>query len=168
MSESEDRRVRILRERAERLAAHGDRGGTRKVHLEIAIVSVGDERFGIPASGLREISALPSLTRLPGLPAWIRGITHARGELVSVVDLARWFEVKTDREPAFMVLLKAESGMLGLTVEEVLGFRPLHTDELGGADRAEQADRPISAVTNDLIAILDLDRLLGSEDLLVG
>ena len=164
MSDLEHRR-RVLGERARKLADRAAKESGRAIRTQAAVVSVGSERFAFPSAAVREIVAMPKPTRLPGLPPFILGIAHCRGELVSVVDLARWFGVTTDGTPRFLLLLRAPAGLVGVTAEQVLGFRAVHEDELSPPDDA--SDRPVAAITKDLTALIDVDRLVADDDLLV-
>lgn len=161
------RTLAILKRRAERLAQANEDEQHREVVAEIALVAVGKERFGFPATELSGIVSAPEITRLRGLPSWMPGIAQVRGEVISVVDLLRWFDVEHDEEPATLVLTDLGPRSLGLLVSEVLGFRTVYSDELTQDYSGSQSDRPVWAMTNDLVAILDMQRLLASEALIV-
>lgn len=167
MTTASERRSRVLRERAERLARAVGAGRATEGGFEIALVAVGQETFGIPVSGLREITPLPKVARLPGLPPYMLGVTQVRGELVCVTDLGRWFGIPTPGVAHYLVLLDGPRGPLGFTVERVLGFREVHESELGEPGEGEESLRPVRGMTRDLVGILDLERLLESPDLIV-
>ncbi|MBI5493811.1 MAG: chemotaxis protein CheW [Deltaproteobacteria bacterium] len=156
----------ILQRRQERLARRGTGNVVRRVADRVAVVSVGGERFGIPAQGTLEIIPMPPVTRLPRMSAWMRGMTQIRGELVAVVDLASWFGMARSAERGCLVLVEGSAGALGLGVERVLGFRDVYADELPAAPPERVDNRPIQAVTHDLMAILDLRALLNHADLI--
>src|SRR5262245_64454713 len=66
----------------------------------------------------REVALPPPVTRLPNLPAWIRGLTNVRGTLIPVVDLAVAFGV--ERETAlqgYLLVMGAGDDALGLLVD---------------------------------------------------
>jgi len=46
---------------------------------------------------LQEIGYLPTITPLPNLPAWIKGIIQIRGEILSVVDFEALFGLGKER-----------------------------------------------------------------------
>jgi len=51
-------------------------------------VSLGEARFGIPVSRVKEIIECDAITPLPMAPAAVRGTINLRGRVVPVVDLA--------------------------------------------------------------------------------
>lgn len=158
-------RARVLRERAKKIAERSGHGATREVHAQAVIVSVGAELFAIPSNGARELLPMPHVTRLPGMPRWVRGIAYCRGEIVSAIDLGAWFGIATRGEARYLALLRGPEGFLGLGVEEVMGFRTLYADEITAGDTGSH--RPIAGITKDLVALLDITKLLGSEDVRV-
>lgn len=159
----------VLAERAERLARGGAGADERKLAYQIALLAVGSERFGIPASGLREIVAAPPVAALPGLPAYLQGVSQIRGDLICIVDLAKLMDIEGVETTNALAIVEGAQGAIGLLADEVLGFRDVHSDELAegfvGASRAD--NRPVEAMTKDLVAIIDLERLLESGQLVV-
>jgi len=159
-----------LERRARQLAAVPEKQGDRRVAATVAVVAVGEERFGIPVEGLRGILKAPAIARLPGMPEWLPGIVQVRGELMSALDLGRWFQVAGGAEPAYLAVVEGSRGALGLLVESVEGFREVGEEEIAqkltAAPRA--AGRPIRATTRDLVTLLDIERLLESPQIVVG
>jgi purine-binding chemotaxis protein CheW len=64
-------------------------GGVGMGHTDKYLtVSLGDARFGIPVSRVKEIIECDAITPLPMAPAAVRGTINLRGRVVPVVDLA--------------------------------------------------------------------------------
>lgn len=164
MSDAE-RLQKVLQERARKLAARSSELVERKVHATTAIVVVGSESFAIPSEFVRGIVPLVEAMRLPGLPAHLLGIVHFRGELISVVDLGLYLGARGATRPRFLVVVRGGPGLIGLGVEEVLEFRALHEDEVEA--NAHAGNRPLRAVTRDLVQVLDIPRLVSDEALVV-
>jgi chemotaxis signal transduction protein len=173
----EPKREQVLRARAERLARVERRGEAGEVAAQVAVIAVGDERFGVPAERIRELVNVPAIAGLPGLPGWLPGIAQIRGELVSVVDLARLFgivaeksaEKSADEAPGCLVVVECAAGPLGLLASCNLGFRVVRSTEIaaGFSQSTSRDERPVRFVTRDLCAVLDLERLAADERLVV-
>jgi chemotaxis signal transduction protein len=144
--------------RANRLAQIRKDEQRRKVAHRVAVVQCGGEHFGLPVDGLREIVETPAICTLPGLPVWMPGLSHVRGELLPVMDLRRWLGMEDNKELSCMAVLEGEAGPVGLLVSSVAGFREILADEL--SDVVSPSDRAIAAMTRDLVAILDIQQLL--------
>jgi chemotaxis signal transduction protein len=170
MSQDNDTRYEeILARRAEILARTTSDEQERQVELTAALVAIGSERFAIPVGKLREIIKAPPIAVLPELPPWMPGIVQIRGELISVVDIARWFGLATGSQPELLAVIEGPEGPLGLLVDAVLGFRDIYSDEIATSfSRDETAvGRPIRAITRSLIALVDVERLLLSNQIIV-
>jgi len=161
------REIEILRSRAARLAADRRDDRERRAVEQIAVVEVGRERYGLPARGLRGIMPAPVITPLRGLPAWMPGLAQVRGEVISVVHLARWFGDEHDADASHLAVLEGEPGRIGALVGRVLGFRAIYADELAEERQVARNERPVASVTNDLISVLDLDRLFDADGIRV-
>ncbi|MGZ4619950.1 MAG: chemotaxis protein CheW [Frankiaceae bacterium] len=59
-----------------------------KATRALILVTVGGTRLGVPLASVAEVTRLPPVTRVPGLPHWVRGLVNLRGRLVAVLDVA--------------------------------------------------------------------------------
>jgi len=57
--------------------------------------SLGGEMFGVGILNVKEIIEYGSLTEIPMMPAFIRGVINLRGSVVPVIDLSARFGGKT-------------------------------------------------------------------------
>jgi len=53
---------------------------------EVVLVRLGGCRYALPMSAVAEVGRPPSLTRVPGLPAWVAGVANWRGRVLAVLD----------------------------------------------------------------------------------
>lgn len=61
--------------------------------LELLLFSLrGKPRFGINVLKVKEVIACPSLTQLPDAHPAVRGVSHLRGEPMTVIDLSHAIE----------------------------------------------------------------------------
>lgn len=51
------------------------------------VVRLAGERFALPAETLAEVARIPPLTRVPGVPGFVRGVANHRGRVLAVLDL---------------------------------------------------------------------------------
>jgi purine-binding chemotaxis protein CheW len=160
----------ILARRARALARPDATAVEQDVVAAIILVRVGKDRLGLPAHGMQGVYEDVRITPVMGTPPWIAGVAQVRGELLSVVHLSRWLGQSATAERPVVAVLSGERGSLGILVDEVLGSRDLAPGEISDllTRQAERDKRPISAVTNDLVAVLDLERFFAEPDLVVG
>src|ERR1041385_7915101 len=51
------------------------------------------DKYGMEYSCVREIYPLKEFTSIPGLPAFVLGVINLRGQILSVLDLKKFFEL---------------------------------------------------------------------------
>jgi chemotaxis signal transduction protein len=168
MSQGPDKQS-VLRERAQKLKARRVDAPQRELFERIVTIEVGRERFGLPLSRLREITRATPISPLPNLPACMLGICALRGELLSVLDLAELRGSGRTGSSPFFALVESRERMVALTFNALLEMRDVFRDDLvGGVPAAELARAFARAITHDGVNLLDVDRLLASELVLVG
>ena len=94
------------------------------------------DAYALSLVQVREIIACGALTRIPGVPAWIRGVLNLRGAVLPVIDLASKFglapsaitrtscvivvEVRIGEEPMVMgVMADSVNQVLELSAEDI-------------------------------------------------
>jgi len=72
-----------------------------------------------------EIIPIPHISRVPGVKAWLRGISNLRGTVISIVDLREFFGGKRSSllSSSRVVVVHVEEWHYGLLVDEVIGMR---------------------------------------------
>jgi purine-binding chemotaxis protein CheW len=128
------------------------------------------EWYALPVYQLVEVLAPPKITRVPSIPDHILGVMNFRGEVLSVLDVKRFFglpesECKTDQ--AIIVVEEGEV-RTGLLVDEIGDLVSLTSKHL--------SEEPILAGTSQrafflgaahwgeiLLSVIDLDGILQSE-----
>ncbi|MGQ0703020.1 MAG: chemotaxis protein CheW [Gemmatimonadales bacterium] len=85
----------------------------------VVICRTGAERIAIPVTLVREVVALPLLTRIPGAPGAVRGLANVQGVLVTVLNGAALAGLDDAGAGEWLVVLTARQGHVGLAVDEV-------------------------------------------------
>jgi chemotaxis signal transduction protein len=77
------------------------------------------ERFALPVTLVREVVALPPLSRIPGSIPRVRGLANVHGTLVTVLGAPTLPDVPEEGPVNLLVVLSLEGGQVGFAVEEV-------------------------------------------------
>src|SRR5690349_17692255 len=87
---------------------------------------VADEEFGVSILEAREITQYTTVTKVPAMPAAIRGVINLRGRVVPVIDLALRFELGPQPVTPWTCVLIVDAaayshgtGLIGLIVDRV-------------------------------------------------
>ena len=169
---SPDQVRRILEERARALARPPD-GHADGDAVELVVLAVGAERYGIDVRLIREVRPLAGLAPVPGTPGFWSGLVNLRGSLCPVLSLRRYLRTAgkeadgPDRGVLVVVTAPFTAALLVDAAVEVRRCAPGELQPLGGAtgDRTHSA---IQAVTGDLLQVLDPGALLADPALVVG
>jgi purine-binding chemotaxis protein CheW len=87
------------------------------------VVRYGRARFALPLPNVRDALRPLPLTPLPGAPEWVAGVCNVRGDIVTAVDLAAFFELGDGAQPRGLVIATAGELVFGLLVDEIVGIR---------------------------------------------
>jgi two-component system chemotaxis response regulator CheV len=98
--------------------------GTNK--LEILLFTLGldqrsnrRENFGINVFKVREVMRTPEITQAPEMPDAVEGMVSLRGNLIPVIDLAKYVGVQTNSRPEIMIVSEYNGHTQGFLVEAV-------------------------------------------------
>src|ERR1700753_305432 len=100
----------------------------------VALRRAGD-LYLVAREETREVLGVPpSMTRVPGAKAWIKGLANIRGQLLPIVDLRLFLGsgMTTLGRNTRIVVVNHREIPAGLLVDEVLGFRRFAEGEFSG------------------------------------
>jgi purine-binding chemotaxis protein CheW len=83
----------LLKKRAQALALQENDETGQQECIEIIVFRLAYETYGIETAFVREVYPLKDMTTLPGTPSFVMGIINVRGQIVSVVDLKKFFNL---------------------------------------------------------------------------
>jgi len=164
----EDPVRRTLRKRAEALSrkTRREEAPTR----QLLTFSLGDEWYGVDTTRVRTIVGTPRVVPVPCAPNYVQGIMNLRGEILTVINLKRFFGLEDHqsvRSPRAIVVEDngLQAAFIVDTVYDVIELpersieRPLSTIEKIRADYIEGEAR----IGDRLLGILKLQTTLNPE-----
>ncbi|MBN2525959.1 MAG: chemotaxis protein CheW [Deltaproteobacteria bacterium] len=160
----------ILAQRAARYADVVRQSETANVIAEIVVTSVGDEKLGFPVQSLSNIIKTPNIAALPSMPSLLKGIVQYRGEIFSVVDIAKWFGVSGKSMGKHLATLDTARGKLGILIDDVLHFRTVSVGDVAAhlENGTTRTGHPIQFTTRDAVMVLDIEELIKRDELQVN
>ncbi len=132
---------------------------------------IGGYELLVPIGEVLEIVTLTSLTRVPGVKPWVRGVANVRGTLIPVMDM-RMFLYGQDVQHGIsssqnirVIMVDYSGHPVGLSVAAVLGIRHYWKDEQ--VDEISEQNQGIAHYVyssyrrgEELMGIFDISRLL--------
>jgi chemotaxis signal transduction protein len=156
----------VLKERARKLAARELETVSQDTFAEIIVVQRSGVKLGAPIHNAKEVRSV-ELSRVPGATSIVCGVFQIRGRTCGLVDLGSYFgkpEPLAHQSRVLVAVLETSAGEIGVLIDEVLGPRTVLVEEIDGG-LGESALGFVSAVTHDVVHILDLDRLVSTREL---
>jgi purine-binding chemotaxis protein CheW len=121
---------------------------------------VGATTYGCGLAEAREIVALRPMTRLPGSPAYVRGLINMRGTIVTVLDLGvRLDSQRRSSEEGSILLVRHRDRVVGVIVDEVVDVRAVDVDR-DGSSESGGIIHGVATLDDGAVVILDLDVLI--------
>ena len=82
---------------------------------------MADEYYGFETKYMKEVFQIEHITPLPSTPKWLLGIINARGEIISVVDLRYFFDLKIENagEAGKVIILQSDNMVFGILIEGI-------------------------------------------------
>ena len=150
----------VLEDRARRAARAPEPEVTAET-VDVVVVVLDRERYGIETARVVEIQHLGAVAPVPGLPSLWMGLVNIRSQLVPLLDLGAcvgltaFADRGTGRTAGGqVVLVEAGAVRAGLLVDEVLEVQRLRVTSTASERNLTQG------LTADLLAVLDLEALL--------
>ena len=137
------------------------------------LFTIAAAHYAVAEAFVTELERVPRITPVPGVPAWLSGVTNLRGDIVSVIDMRHYLGMAPHRPATarlLVVRLVDEPFATGLIVDAVGRIVTLKADDVKPpASPLEGRLAPfltgVCGVGERLVAVLDLDRLLRSPDI---
>jgi purine-binding chemotaxis protein CheW len=167
---SPEEKKRILRERAELLA----REKKEKVDadsLEVVAFLLANERYGLESRYIREVYPLKDYTPLPGVPPFVLGLVNVRGQILSVVDIKKFFDMPDTgiSDLNKVIIIKDYAMEFGILADAILGVHTIAVSSIGPPLPTLTGIREefLKGVTGDRMVILDAARILADKNIVI-
>lgn len=117
--------------------------------VKAAIISLGDELYGLDVQYIFDIRVLERITFVPRVPAWVLGVVNWRGRILSVIDLRRFLglpankgvETRTNTAQHLLVLQAGEMEV-GIQADEVFLIDSIPVSKIDTSDGVIRAIKP--------------------------
>jgi purine-binding chemotaxis protein CheW len=150
------------------MAAPSPRPGADALHL--VCFSLHDQEYGVAIADVKETLALRPIVRMFLTPDWLAGLMNLRGDVVAVLDLARFLGMPATitGDDGRVVVLRHKTLVAGVLVDRMAEVRVVPRDRLAPVPATVPAEtasimRGIAAVEDGAVRVLDVTALFESE-----
>jgi purine-binding chemotaxis protein CheW len=161
---------RILKSRARELAREPAEAEAPEA-LEVVEFLLAHERYAVESRHVREVHPLESIAPLPCTPAFVLGVINLRGEIISVIDIKKFFDLPekglTDLNK--VIVLHSEKMLFGILADGMLGVRRVPVAEIQPSlpTLTGVREKYLLGVTPERTILLDGEKILSDEKIIV-
>ena len=135
--------------------------------LEIMEFTVGGELFGINIAKIREIMRAQETKRMPNSHNFVEGIFKQRGEVITVIDLAKCLNIERSENKSHDIFILTHFNKLNFAfrVESVVGIDRVSWEDIKKPDTViysgeDSVATAIAEYKDRLITILDFEKII--------
>lgn len=138
---------------------------------QLVVFVMENEEFACSIQNVREVLKMIKVTPLPRSLDFVEGVINMRGEVLPVIDLRKRFGLpeaeRTDESR--IIIVEVEERMVGLIVDSVSEVISLDNKQIQEAPNQVAGGKTdlitgVGKVDDRMLIILDLDRILTSEE----
>jgi len=137
---------------------------------------LADEEYGLEIIKVQEIIGLMPITKVPRVPAYMRGVINLRGRIIPTIDLRSKFGLDavadTDKTCIIVVEVMSSKGKVnvGIIVDQVAEVLDVAANEIDHAPEFGTALRTdfilgVGIVKGAVKILLDIDKVLTTEEI---
>lgn len=134
--------------------------------------NIGEESYGIEIKYVTEIIGMQSITQVPEVPNYIKGIINLRGKIIPVIDIRLRFkkEAKEYNDRTCIIVIDIEELSIGLIVDSVAEVLNIPDEDIEVPPQFNQGSgnrfiKNIGKTGDEVKLLLDCKKILTDEDI---
>jgi purine-binding chemotaxis protein CheW len=142
--------------------------------VKLVTFRVGEDLFAADVFSVERVLRYVTPATVPDVPAWVEGVMEHRGHIIPVIDMRRRLELPSvpPTVETRMLVLATKDGRIAAIVDAVTEVASLPAASMSPPPplfrgMAAQFIRGIAKVGEQLVVVLEVERVLTSEDRIV-
>ncbi len=124
--------------------------------------------YTVPILKVQEIIKLPQITKMPGVPYYIEGVTNLRDKVIPIVNLKRILGIPEEKNGSKVIVVSSGKITFGALVDDITGVINIDETTVEPAEEFMQYGQNqvegVARLDDRLIVLLDTKKLIPSED----
>jgi len=133
--------------------------------IQYIVIRLGEEQFGIDIRYIDNIVRMQHITRVPKVPAYLKGVINLRGEVIPVMSIRLKMNLPADeitRATRIIILKLEQQGNVGIIVDEVKEVVTLTSNDIEKISYESKEGKinfinGVGKRNGELISLLDLN-----------
>ncbi len=137
---------------------------------------IGDEVFALEVLNIHEIIPYDTITHIPRMASYIKGVMNIRGKIVPIVSLNKRLELNlpmNNKKQSIIIIslpFDGEMNDVGVIVSKVdqvftINKKDIESSPIFGSKIKKEFIKNIAKFNENFISILDIDEILNLKDL---
>ena len=169
---TDEERDKILKERDKIFSRELEAKEEKDEYVEVLEFLLAHEMYGVELKYVREVYPLKELTPIPEIPAFVLGVVNVRGQILSVIDIKKFFDLpeKGLTDLNRVIILHSDDMEFGILADSIIGVRNILLSELKTSLPTLTGIREeyLKGVTKEREIILDAGKLLSDKGIIVN
>ena len=135
--------------------------------IQYIVIRLGQEQYGIDIRNIDNIVRMQNITRVPKMPAFIKGVINLRGEVIPIVSMRLKMDLPEDeitKKTRIIVIKLEQEGNVGFIVDEVKEVVTLTGSEIekityNAKDEKASLINAVGKHNGELISLFDLNAI---------
>jgi len=124
--------------------------------------------YSIPILKVQEIIKIPAITKMPGVPYYVEGVTNLRGRVIPIVNLKRILGISGEESGNKVIVISSGKIIFGAMVDDITGVINIDESAIEPSDefmkQGENHIEGVARIDGRLIVLLDTKKLIPMED----
>ncbi|AIY89716.1 chemotaxis protein CheW [Geoglobus acetivorans] len=141
-------------------------------NVQVIVFTLGEERYGVDISQVREIIKPSEITRIPNAPDFVEGVINLRGQITTIINLRKRFnmEPKPIDNNTRIIVVEYDNAVIGMMVDNVTEVKYLPVSEIEElpqviTSRSEARFlKGVGKLPDGLLILIDLNKVLSDEE----
>ncbi|HIH69109.1 chemotaxis protein CheW [Methermicoccus shengliensis] len=140
---------------------------------QVIVFNLGDERYGVDISQVREIIRPTQITRIPNAPDFVEGVINLRGQITTIINLRKRFgmqpkEIDNDTR---IIVVENENAVIGMMVDTVNEVKYLSSADIEALPNMITARneakflKGVGKFPDGLLILIDLNKVLSEDEM---
>jgi purine-binding chemotaxis protein CheW len=141
--------------------------------IQVIVFNLGEERYGVEISQVKEIILPTQITRIPNVPSYIEGVLNLRGQIAAIINLRKRLgkEPKKNDENTRIIVIELNDAIVGVMVDSVSEVKYLSSQNIEEIPRFLSLKddsrflKGVGKLEDGLLTLMDLKELFSEEEL---
>ncbi len=140
--------------------------------VQVIVFKLGDERYRVDISQVREIIRPTQITRIPNAPDFVEGVINLRGQITTIINLRKRFglppkEIDNDTR---IIVVEYDNAVIGMMVDTVNEVKYLSAEDIEALPSMITARseakflKGVGKLPDGLLILIDLNKVLSEDE----